>query len=84
MDLLTRRHGEVVRETFQTGLVKKWSEDSHSHGAFVMHGVLQRYQYMVTATEKDERKSFEMDSIQLHSFVTYDRVTRGWLRDRLD
>ena len=47
LDLLQKRHGEVVRETYQSGVVKKWSHDTHSHGAFVMHGVMQRYQYLV-------------------------------------
>ena len=51
LDLLRKRHGEVVRETFRSGVVKKWSHDTTSHGAFVMHGVLQRYQYQENLQE---------------------------------
>ncbi len=42
MDLLEERHGRVVKDTFETGVVKKWSEDEFSHGAFVLFGVTQR------------------------------------------
>ena len=42
LDLLEERHGRVVKDTFETGIVKKWSEDEFSHGAFVLFGVTQR------------------------------------------
>ena len=42
LDILTARHGKVVRETFREAAVKKWSQDTFSHGAFVMEGVEQR------------------------------------------
>ena len=42
LDLLTARHGQVVRETYREGIVKRWTQDSFSHGAFVMEGVSQK------------------------------------------
>ena len=47
IDTLAKRHGEVVRETYEEGIVKKWNLDSFSHGAFVQQGVFQRYFHMV-------------------------------------
>ena len=31
-----------MKDTFETGIVKKWSLDQFSHGAFVLFGVTQR------------------------------------------
>lgn len=45
---MVERHGEVARETFVEGFVKKWNLDSFSHGAFIMHGAYQRHLYMVS------------------------------------
>ena len=44
---LEERHGRVVRETFQTGAVKKWQEDNHAHGGFVIQNAFQRVDLMV-------------------------------------
>ena len=41
------RHGRVVRDTYETGVVKKWLEDNHAHGAFVLHSNFQMNDLMV-------------------------------------
>merc|ERR1712142_983118 len=43
---LEERHGKVVRETFQTATVKKWQEDNHAYGAFVLQNAFQRVDLM--------------------------------------
>ena len=47
LQLLEERHGSVVRETYETGVVKKWQEDNHAHGAFVIQNAFQRVDLMV-------------------------------------
>ena len=47
LDILEERHGSVVRETYETGVVKKWQEDNHAHGAFVIQNAFQRVDLMV-------------------------------------
>ena len=44
---LAKRHGNVVKQTYQEGVVKKWGLDEHSHGAFVLYGVGQRGHFKV-------------------------------------
>merc|ERR1712142_21587 len=43
---LEERHGSVVRETYQTGAVKKWQEDNHAYGGFVLQNAFQRHDLM--------------------------------------
>ena len=47
LKLLEERHGSVVRETYETGVVMKWQEDNHAHGAFVIQNAFQRVDLMV-------------------------------------
>ena len=57
LDILTARHGKVVRETFREAAVKKWSQDTFSHGAFVMEGVEQRPLLQVRSLAKSHPRS---------------------------
>ena len=44
---MAKRHGNVVKQTYQEGVVKKWELDENSHGAFVLYGVGQRGHFKV-------------------------------------
>ena len=50
LDILEERHGRIVRDSFETGVVKKWQLDNHAHGAFVIHDVYQRNDLTVSKT----------------------------------
>lgn len=39
-------HGPVVREEFESMVVKRWQADEFSHGAYVFHEPFQKYTYM--------------------------------------
>merc|ERR1712142_1367208 len=46
LNILAERHGNVVRETYETGIVKKWQEDTHSRGAFVFQNAYQKFDFL--------------------------------------
>ena len=50
LKILEERHGSVVRETYETGAVKKWSLDNHVHGAFVIPNSYQQIDFVVCIT----------------------------------
>ena len=60
LEILTARHGQVVRETFREAVVKKWSQDTFSHGAFVIQGVGQRPLLQVMVREGGREGSFDV------------------------
>ena len=47
LKILEQRHGSVVRETYETGVVQKWALDNHIHGAFVVPNSYQQIDFVV-------------------------------------
>ena len=52
---MAKRHGNVVKQTYQEGVVKKWELDENSHGAFVLYGVGQRGHFKVGICMKNQQ-----------------------------
>ena len=76
LGLLEKRHGKVVRDTFEEGLVKKWNTDSFSHGAFVLQGVYQRHHFMKDLMEPFQNIIFAAEyANKLHN---------GWVEAALE
>jgi len=58
LKILEERHGSVVRETYETGVVQKWALDNHIHGAFVVPNSYQQIDFVDHLMASHGRVSF--------------------------
>jgi len=75
IDLLTVVHGPVVRETYKAGVVKRWQDDNHERGAFVVWDVNQQEQDMEALQQPHGRVSFAGEFAN--------KVHQGWINAAL-
>merc|ERR1719334_2640685 len=76
LEMMVDRHGEIARDQFETGVVKKWQLDNFAHGAFVMP-------YVFQASELIEHLRAPHGNVIFSGEYT-SKYNHGWVEAALD